>query len=148
MIKKFNLGRWSLLLCASLFFSFPVTHAKDISPNLTLARQLNDAFVGVAEKVSPAVVVITVTQKPGATPDEDEDGVYEGFPREFRPFRRPRTERSQGQGSGVIIRNDGFILTNGHVLEDAETIEIRLKDGRTFKAKIRGIDSLSDVAVV
>lgn len=148
-MKKFNFSPWSLLLCASLF-SFPVTHAGDINPNLALARQLNEAFVGVAEKVSPAVVVITVTQKPGVAPDDDEeDGPYDSFPREFRRyFRRPRTERSQGQGSGIIIREDGFILTNGHVLEDAETIEVRLKDGRTFKAKIRGIDALSDVAVV
>jgi len=149
MMKKFNFCLWSLLLCASLF-SASAIYAKDISPNLALARQLNEAFVEVAEKVSPAVVVITVTQKPGSAPDdEEEDGAYDSFPREFRRyFRRPRTERSQGQGSGVIIREDGFILTNGHVLEDVETIEVRLKDGRTFKAKIRGIDPLSDVAVV
>src|SRR5260370_4032172 len=99
-MKKFNRCQCSLLLCASLF-SFSVISAKDVSPNLALARQLNEAFVEVAEKVSPAVVVITVTSKPGSAPeDEEEDRAYDSFPRQLRRyFLRPRSERSQREGS-------------------------------------------------
>jgi serine protease Do len=124
------------------------------SANLDLARQLNQAFVEVAERVSPAVVVINVIQKASAaTTDDDEEVPYDALPREFRRyFRRQREEqppeKTRGEGSGIIIRSDGYILTNGHVVEEAESIEVRLQDGRTFKAKAHGVDSQSDVAVI
>jgi serine protease Do len=60
----------------------------------------------------------------------------------------PSPEPSVGQGSGVIIRDDGYILTNGHVVNDAERIEVRLRDGRRFKGTLRGLDPKSDVAVI
>jgi serine protease Do len=130
------------------------------SANLELARQLNQAFVQVAEDVSPAVVVITVTQKPSLNPrlddgQDESDDPLEPFRRYFQqqqeqqhPRQHPMPERSVGQGSGIIIRADGYILTNRHVVEDAEKIEVRLKDGRTFAAKVRGMDALADVAVI
>jgi serine protease Do len=130
------------------------------NPNLDLARQLNQAFVEVADEVSPAVVVITVTQK--ATPSsklssgqglDDGEDPLDRVPPELRRFFRHRSEEAppeptRGQGSGIIIRDDGYILTNRHVVEDAEKIEVRLKDGRIFKAEVRGVDAPSDVAVV
>ena len=71
------------------------------------------------------------------------------LPPEFRRFfQQAPQEKQTGQGSGIIIRDDGYILTNRHVVEDAEKIEVRLKDGRTFKATVRGVDSPSDVAVI
>src|SRR5262249_61708597 len=101
-----------------------------------------------------AVVVRSAVKKPSAG-DREDDGErpLDSLPPEFRRYFRKQLEEAppekpQGQGSGIIIREDGYILTNGHVVEDAESIEVRLKDGRTFKAKIRGIDPLSDVAVV
>jgi serine protease Do len=122
------------------------------NPNLALARQLNEAFVAVAEKVSPSVVVITVTGKGGVLDLENGDG-SDGqqnpsaqLPPELRRFLESR--KSVGQGSGIIIRPDGFILTNGHVVENAEKIEVRLRDGRTFEARVRGVDAPSDVAVI
>jgi serine protease Do len=124
------------------------------STNLDLARQLNAAFVEVAEKVSPTVVVITVKQKaPVFTPIEPDEDSGETIPPELwkffhDQFRDRVPEDSAGQGSGVIIREDGFILTNRHVVEDAETIQVRLKDGRVFKASVRGVDPQSDVAVL
>src|SRR4051794_23707932 len=115
------------------------------NPNLALARQLNEAFVEVADEVSPAVVVITVTQKPvpagklssGQGSDDSEDPL-DRVPPDLRRFFRHRSEEAppeptRGQGSGIIIRDDGYILTNRHVVEDADKIEVRLKDGRTFK---------------
>lgn len=121
---------------------------------LELARQLNEAFVQVAEKVTPAVVVITVTQKTPTYELEDLEDVPDDFlPPELRRRYRERFNetprpRSTGQGSGTIIRENGYILSNRHVVEDAERIEVRLKDGRKFAATVRGTDAQSDVAVL
>jgi serine protease Do len=124
------------------------------SANLDLARQLNQAFIEVAEKVSPAVVVITVVQRPAAPSyDDGSDNLFESLPREFwrhfqKQFEQQMPEKVRGEGSGVIIREDGYILTNGHVVEDAQNIRVRLKDGRSFKANVRGVDPKSDLAVI
>jgi serine protease Do len=146
--------RLLMLAAAGLaLVSLPI-NAKEPSTNLQLARQLNDAFAEVAEKVTPAVVVITVVQRPGTdTVDIGEDGSLDGLPPELwryfrRQFGQQTPEKVHGEGSGVIIRGDGYILTNGHVVDDAESIQVRLNDGRTFKAKVRGIDPQSDVAVL
>ncbi len=139
------------LAVACLVFPPRSASAKEPSANLQLARQLNQAFVEVAENVSRAVVVISVVQKSVApTMEEDENSPFESLPREFRRrFRRQLEEQpSEGEGSGVIVREDGYILTNGHVVEDAEKIEVRLQDGRRFKATVRGVDPQSDLAVI
>lgn len=144
-----------LSLAGSLAFleTFPAR----AGTGLDLARQLNQAFIEVAEKVSPSVVVITVTQKAGSfslegTTDGDEnspDTLPPDFWRRFhRQFQDQMPEQTKDQGSGIIIRKDGYILTNRHVVENAEAIEVRLLDGRTFKAKVRGVDAGSDVAVI
>ncbi len=142
----------NFLTCLVCITSLTISAPRGISsPNLDLARQLNQAFVEVAEKVSPAVVVITVTQKapPAATLEESDELPKESSPREFwRWFHQQVPEDSIGQGSGVIIRENGYILTNRHVVEDADTIEVRLRDGRKFKAVVRGVDPQSDVAVI
>ena len=155
-----------LLTGAAILFATPRLAARDgtnsaaRNANLELARQLNQAFVQVADEVSPVVVVITVTQKASATPqvdstDDSADGSdpLDRLPPDVRRWFRQHEqsappEKTRGQGSGIIIRKDGYILTNRHVVEDAETIEVRLKDGRIFPAIVRGVDAPSDVAVV
>jgi len=151
-VEKNDKAQRRLLTALSVcFLSVQISAA---SPNLDLARQLNQAFVEVAEKVSPAVVVITVITKPGTTPFSDlEQNPEDAFQREFwRQFRRQAepdsSQREIGQGSGVIIRENGFILTNRHVVDQADSIEVRLKDGRKFKAQVHGVDPQSDVAVI
>ncbi|SPE60281.1 2-alkenal reductase [Verrucomicrobia bacterium] len=127
--------------------------ASEARSGLALARQLNEAFVEVAAKVSPAVVVITVVQKPAPISAQSDDSLSDPLPRDFwrffhKQYEEQAPEKSIGQGSGIIIRPDGYVLTNGHVVEDTESIEVRLHDGRLFKAKLCGLDPLSDVAVV
>jgi serine protease Do len=141
------------------FFALPIVTGLLLSPaladpaepsaNLQLARQLNAAFVEVAERVSPAVVVITVVSRATAPVIEDEDDSLDSLPPEFRRyFRRQFEMPERGQGSGVLIRKDGYILTNRHVVEDAEKIEVRLYDGRKFTGTVRGFDVQSDIAVI
>jgi serine protease Do len=121
------------------------------SPALTLARQLNEAFIEVADKVSPAVVVIEVTEK--IRDGEDQGSWWDLLPPEDRPRHRNRRHGSRpptvvGEGSGVVVSEDGYILTNDHVVENADKIVVRFKDGRTYDGEIKGTDPQSDIAVV
>ncbi len=154
----------SLLVGGVLAFA-PVVQAKD-SPAVDLAKQLNNAFIEVSDKVSPSVVVITVTVKQGANTDEDADNPwYDLLPPELRKRffgedgdgqgnrRSPRGQqrrapRSMGRGSGVVLTEDGYILTNNHVVENADQIEVRFKDSKSFKAEVKGRDPQSDLAVI
>ena len=151
----------ALLLAAALTLA---ARAATNSPALDLARQLNSAFVEVAETVSPSVVVIRVVNKPGKFDLDDEDNpLWDLMPEEFRKqFREEREKRRKeeeeesksatpkfdGKGSGVIIQEDGYILTNFHVVEDATKIEVRLRDRRRFTATLHGKDPQSDLAVL
>jgi serine protease Do len=143
------------LIVSGLVVPLQSAPAAQLPPtNIEVARQLNQAFVDVAEKVTPAVVVINVVQKATViSPEEESDDPTDSLPREFQryfqlPYEELPQEKAFGQGSGVIIREDGYILTNGHVIEDADKISVRLHDGRVFKGKVRGVDPKSDVAVI
>ncbi len=111
---------------------------KNIDPQ---AMAFNNAFVEVAEKVTPSIVQIEVVSR------SKEPDLPDHF-RFFFPFN-PDTPREQmGGGSGVIISNDGYILTNNHVVENAVNIEVQLHDKRKFSAKVIGTDPLTDLAVI
>jgi serine protease Do len=101
---------------------------------------LSDAFASVAEEVRPSVVFITSrrTVSPRAVPP----GFEQFFP------RAPRSQPQQGSGSGFVVSNDGYILTNTHVVEGADRVTVQLLDRRTFEAKVVGTDPLTDVALL
>ncbi|WP_458215547.1 DegQ family serine endoprotease [Paracidovorax citrulli] len=122
-------------------------------------------FTGLVERASPAVVNIRTTERVssrGMTPEDEE--MAEFFRRFFGipmpgapgpqqgPQRRGAPpqgeEQSRGVGSGFIISADGFVMTNAHVVSDAETIYVRLTDEREFKAKLIGTDRRTDVALL
>ncbi len=126
-------------------------------PPVTALRQLQNAFEAVAEQTSKSVVVITVTSKSApAAPDGPDlenqpfDWWFEQPDRRWRiptPRRQPR-QPQQAQASGFVIRADGYILTNHHVIDGAEKIEVKFKEGKTYAAKLKGADPQTDVAVI
>lgn len=115
------------------------------------AAELPD-FTQLAEKQSPAVVNITTTQdvrKPrrGRMPQPEE--MFDFFRRFMPPEGEQRfTPPRRGQGSGFIISDDGYILTNTHVVDDTDEVIVRLHDRREFRAKVVGTDERTDVALL
>ncbi len=154
----------------------PAAPSTSIDPKAIL-ESLERAFVSVAERVMPAVVHIDATQKeapaervPGREPrdprtpqeprNREQAPERRDFERRFREFfgedferffrQRPPEPREsrRSQGSGVIVERSGVILTNNHLIERAEEIEVRLGDKRRFKAKVVGRDPKTDLAVL
>jgi Do/DeqQ family serine protease len=129
-------GRAALFLLAVAF------HRRALADTPTApieARRLSEGFAAVAEKVSPSVVQIEVT-------------VREPAPQSIRWYKSPsgtgETPIQRGMGSGVIFNTDGAILTNNHVIEDALTITVRLRDGRLLPARLVGRDPATDLALI
>ncbi|MBS4027073.1 MAG: Do family serine endopeptidase [Ignavibacteriales bacterium] len=113
------------------------------------AQDLSKAFTEVAKVAKPFVVSITVTTRSKESPT----GKFHDFFQFFGPDFNQREQQPQpqvGAGSGVILTNDGYIVTNNHVVEDADNdgIEVVLDDKRRFKAKHVGTDPSTDLAVI
>jgi serine protease Do len=117
-------------------------------------RDLPD-FTRLVEEQGPAVVNISTNQAPGRgaasqTPGLEDDDTLEFFrrfiPRTPPPGAAPR--ESHSLGSGFVISADGYILTNAHVIDGAEEINVRLTDKREYKARVIGADRRTDVALI
>ena len=142
------------------------TIAQETSPSknqldqLRTANNLADAFKYVAKKLKPSVVSISTQSRPRnvrVVPRMPVPQMPFGFSpfhhdeifRQFPSFDVPRSiPGEKGFGSGVIVRKDGHILTNHHVIEGAEKIKVTLSDERTFSAKVVGSDPESDLAII
>jgi len=136
-----------------------------ITPNISNSAQASLAaassqqgqglpnFVSLAKRLSPAVVNISTTQVSAEAPFSQspfgEDDPFSEFRRRFfgGPFPRGPS-RQMSLGSGFIIDREGLILTNNHVVENAEKIVVRLSDEREFEAKVVGRDRKTDIAVI
>jgi len=113
-----------------------------------VVHQLNNAFAKVFEIVAPSVVIIEVSKKnDGGETSTFDDLFFQGPPDENNPRGRG-SQPVQSEGSGFIVRPDGYIFTNFHVVEAADKIDVKLKDGREFPAKVVGTDEKTDVAVI
>lgn len=106
-------------------------------------------FSTAAEAVTPTVVHIRTTMTRTVRQQQVPDIFREFFGDEFGGSQRqPRRQQGQASGSGVIISKDGYIVTNNHVVQDADEVEVIMTDKRSFKAKVIGTDPLTDLAVI
>ncbi|NJM23403.1 MAG: trypsin-like serine protease [Richelia sp. SL_2_1] len=118
--------------------------------NAAAASKANRSFVAVAvNRVGSAVVRIdterTISRR---LPDPFmEDPFFRRFFGDSLPRNLP-PEQLRGLGSGFIIDKSGFVLTNAHVVDKADKVTVRLKDGREFEGKVQGVDEVTDLAVV
>ena len=108
----------------------------------------NSNFIAAAvEKVGPAVVRIDSARRvTSQVPDALRNPLFKRFFGDQLPAPQDRVER--GTGSGFIVSADGRLVTNAHVVSGSDTVEVKLKDGRTFEGKVVGVDSVTDVAAV
>ncbi len=146
-----------LLLCLTLVAGESMAKA-DTEADIAILDKSSKAFVNVVKKAKPAVVHIKVekTTKGGSPGGEGAEEMFNHpfFEQFFGPQFRGRQPRQQpefkqrGQGSGFIISEKGHILTNNHVVEDADIIKVSLSDNREFVAKVVGTDPQSDVALL
>ncbi|MFN3937798.1 MAG: DegQ family serine endoprotease [Gemmobacter sp.] len=121
---------------------------------LAASARMPETFADLAEKISPSVVNITTSTTVAARserrPMVPEGSPFEDFFRDFmdrnRPDRAPR--RGQALGSGFVISEDGFIVTNNHVIDGADDIEIEFFSGKRLKAKVVGTDPKTDIALL
>src|SRR6059036_2493437 len=111
-------------------------------PQAKAAVDLGEEFANVADHVKPAVVYIKSERRERISNRRLPPG-FEDF---FQVPRRPQVE--QGSGSGFIVSQDGYILTNNHVVQGADRVTVRLYDNREFTAKTVGTDPFTDVAVI
>jgi serine protease Do len=107
------------------------------------------SYADLVTRVSPAVVTIRSTERTRAAQQYPfmDDPMFREFFGDRLPQQQPQ-QRVQGVGSGVIVSNDGYILTNHHVVDGAIEIKVELTDNRTFTAKLVGSDQPSDLAVL
>ncbi len=164
-------GRPAVLDKAS---SIPAPKSEPVVPASaakSIASQLNDAYVSVFEHVAPTVVVIDVLKRsngegeseyfsepffrgpaPDGAADKDKDKAAktgkDKEPKADDPTPPARRTLSRSEGSGFVIQSGGLILTNNHVVNGAEKISVRLKDGRHFQGRLVGADEKTDIAVV
>lgn len=138
---------WPIILGVALLLAQTLAAAAQSRP---------DTFADLAEKVSPAVVNITTlttvatSAEPG--PIVPEGSPFEDFFRDFMdrngPNGQQRPRRSQALGSGFVISEDGFIVTNNHVIQGADEVLIEFFEGFELEAKIIGTDPNTDLALL
>lgn len=157
MKNKNILGVLSLLFIGAVFGAILVSSFGYVRPSMAEvqignttppvekvnvdAQAFNDAFVNVSEKVTPSIVQIRVIS---SVPKKSNDMF-----KFFFPFKEDDTPQDrQSGGSGVIISDDGYILTNNHVVENATKVDVSLMDKREFEAEVIGTDPLTDLAII
>jgi serine protease Do len=131
-VKKLTFLVLSVCLIWASFIGNGLAASQD--EGIKMLMQLEDVFVGIADRVKPAVVNIATVSPPATEKRSDS------------PRRRP--PNSPGSGSGIIMDKRGYIITNNHVVGGADEVEVRLSDKRRFNGKVIGKDPDTDLAVV
>jgi serine protease Do len=154
------LRAWSMALALAFSGGFALM---PVQPAFAQAGRNLPDFADLVDQVGPAVVGIrTIERARSGLPGNMDEEMQEFFrrffgqpipgvpnqPRRNRPQPPQEEERPRGLGSGFILSADGYVMTNAHVVEDADEVIVTLTDKREFKAKTIGLDKRTDVAVV
>jgi serine protease Do len=137
---------WTAGSHASILQTTPRPSSSEVRP----VAELSQAFISIAESVTPSVVSIETERGQRERPRRrgeqgEEEG--QGFPFPFQIPQGPQGPQ-QSSGSGFLISEDGYIITNNHVVADADQINVILTDNRQLRARLVGRDPLTDVAVI
>ena len=131
-------------------FSLSIFIIAGLSFSLNAAAALPNDIAGLVDSAAPAVVNITSKKEVKMRDNRrgfDEFERFFGIPRGYPQPQEPRTREAVSYGSGFIFK-EGYLLTNFHVIDEAEEITVSLNDRREFSAEVIGIDPLSDLAVL
>ena len=126
---------------------------KVASSQVQSLAETGSAFEAIADHVTPAVVSIQTTQRARVVRNRNPRAPQGGIEDFFRNFEQqqqgqPREQPQEASGTGFIVSKDGYILTNNHVVADADKVTVTLLDKRSFTAKVIGRDPTTDVAVI
>jgi len=165
-VRSKNKNHWLVPSVAVVAFLIvlPLSTYGEDDQSIAALRRMGKAFAGIAEKASPAVVGVKATktveeeQEPQSryyyyddpfNPFREDEEFFDYFFRRRPPRRYARPQPKQvSQGSGFLVTADGYILTNNHLVGNAEKVVVKLADDRTFDARVIGADPESDVAVI
>ncbi len=154
LTRRRSFKNWVLIALISIL-AVPVL-AEEVDTNgIETLRKTGKAFTAVGKKATPAVVAVQVRTKVAVRGTDffgspfDDDFFERFFGRRFPRRQEPRQQWRGGQASGFIISEDGYVLTNHHVIEGVDEIKIVMNDGREFdKVELIGSDSKADVALL
>jgi|MudIll2142460700_1097286.scaffolds.fasta_scaffold33734_2 serine protease Do len=147
-----------VIIAAGMLVSFPlsVSHAaqaKISEQSVDLLTRTGKAMAEVTAAVKPAIVNIATTRtvkvSGGGDPFFDDPFFKRFFGEQFgRQRQQPKEHKSAGLGSGVIVSSDGYIITNSHVIKDADEIKVTLTDKKEYAGRVIGSDPKTEIAVV
>jgi serine protease Do len=130
--------------------------AQNLTEKVQQLPQKPVGFADIVEKVKPAVISVRVKiDQPASSTDSDDASPFppgSPFEKFFRQFGMPNMPNGHeiitGQGSGFFISGDGYAVTNNHVVQNAENVQVTTDDGKTYKAKVIGTDPRTDLALI
>ena len=130
--------------------------AQNLTEKVQQLPQKPVGFADIVEKVKPAVISVRVKiDQPASSTDSDDASPFppgSPFEKFFRQFGMPNMPNGHeiitGQGSGFFITSDGYAVTNNHVVQNAENVQVTTDDGKTYKAKVIGTDPRTDLALI